>query len=233
MNLAIVVAGGKGTRLGREGGKQLMPLGDKPALAHTLTAFQQASTIDAIIVVAAKENFDRCMSIIDKYGILKADHIAVAGAERQDSVYSGLKAVAEFESVGVVAIHDGARPLITPAIIDEAVRALNGCDGVVVGIPAKDTIKLVRDGLVSKTLERADTWQIQTPQVFSYEMLLKAHESARLQGLHGTDDSVLVEQIGGVIKVVLGSDENIKITTPTDVLIAEAILKARSRQESK
>lgn len=231
MNVAIIVAAGQGTRLGRPGGKQLIPLLDKPVLAHTLLAFEKAMAIDAIVVVTSRENIQKCLDLIDKYGILKADRVVTGGAERQDSVFEGLKAAAEFERVAVVAVHDGARPLVAPDVIDSVVSAAYGNDGAVVGIPAKDTIKLVRDGFIAGTLDRSQAWQMQTPQAFRFDVLVKAHEAARKEGFLGTDDAVLVERAGGKLKAVLGSDENIKITTPTDVLIAEAILRARAARQ--
>jgi len=228
MNLALIVAAGKGTRMGKEGGKQFLPLAGKPVLAHTLISFQQASSIDAIVVVVAEENFEKCLSVIDKHDVMKVDRVVIGGDERQDSVYNGLQAAMEFGQINLMAIHDGARPLIKPELIDEAVAVLDDCDGAVVGIPAKDTIKLVHEGYIIETLNRASTWQIQTPQVFRFETLLYAHERAKSEGYYGTDDAVLVERNGGRIKVVLGSDENIKITTPSDLAIAEAILEARN-----
>jgi len=237
MNLALIVAAGKGTRMGAEGGKQFLPLAGKPVLAHTLAAFQQASSIDAIIIITAEENFDRCLSVIDTYSIIKANganganranRIVIGGAERQDSVYNGLQAAREFEQAKVVVVHDGARPLVTPRLIDDAIVNLVECDGVVVGIPAKDTIKLVDDGFVIETPDRSKTWQVQTPQAFLFEPLLRAHEKARAEGFYGTDDSMLMERYGSKIKVITGLEENIKITTPIDLVLAEAILKNRA-----
>jgi 2-C-methyl-D-erythritol 4-phosphate cytidylyltransferase len=231
VNLALIAAAGKGTRMEREGGKQFLPLAGKPVLAHALIAFQQASSIDAIVVVVGDENFDACLTVVDKYNVVKVDRVVIGGKERQDSVYSGLLAAAEFAKVDIVAVHDGARPLIEPGLIDRVISSVDeDCDGVVVGIPAKDTIKLVRESCVIDTLDRTATWQIQTPQAFHFEGLLRAHERARGEGYYGTDDSVLIERIGGEIKVIQGSDENIKITTATDLVIAEAILKNRETE---
>lgn len=227
MNLALIVAAGKGKRMGIDGGKQFLPLVDKPALAHTLISFQQALSIDSIIVITRKENFDKCLSVIDKHNIAKIDKVVVGGDERQDSVYNGLKSAADFKTVDLAVVHDGARPLVTPELVDRVVGAVEDCDGAITGIPAKDTIKLVDGRYVAMTLDRSQLWQIQTPQAFNFEILMRAHEIARTEGFRGTDDSVLVERIGGKIKVVTGSEENIKITTPTDLVIAEAILRNR------
>jgi len=227
MNVALIVAAGIGKRMGVEGGKQFLPLAGKPLLAHTLSSFEQASLIDAIIIITTDDGFDRCLKIIDEYRILKADKVVIGGAERQDSVYNGLMAASDFEKVETVVVHDGARPLIEPLLIDDAIKNLNGYDGVVVGVPAKDTVKLVHDGVVSQTLKREEVWQIQTPQVFRQDILLQAHEKAKAEAFYGTDDAVLVERSGGKVKVILGSDENIKVTTPVDLVAAEAILKSR------
>lgn len=227
MNLALVVAAGKGTRMGTAGGKQFLELAGKPALAHTLMAFERASSIDAIVVVVAEENVKKCLRVIDEYGIIRADRVVIGGEERRDSVYHGLLAAAEFDGVDLVAVHDGARPLVTPHLIDEVVGAAVDCDGAVAGIPAKDTIKTVRDGYIAETLPRDLTWQIQTPQVFRYGLLLEAHQRARSESFYGTDDAVLVERAGARIRVVKGSDDNIKITTPSDLVFAEAILDDR------
>ncbi len=227
MNLALIVAAGKGIRMGNERGKQFLPLLDKPVLAHTLIAFQGARSIDAVIVVTTGENFKQCRLAIKKYGITKSVNVVKGGDERQDSVYNGLIAAKELAGVDVVAVHDGARALVGPGLIDSIVAGVEGSDGAVAGIPAKDTIKLVEDGYIVETLDREKTWQIQTPQAFYFDVLLHAHEKARAARFFGTDDSVLVERAGGKIKVVLGSEENIKITTPVDLTIAEAILSKR------
>ncbi|MBE0446535.1 MAG: 2-C-methyl-D-erythritol 4-phosphate cytidylyltransferase [Actinobacteria bacterium] len=214
----------------REEGKQFLPLVGKPVLAHALTSFQQASLIDSIIVVTAAENFEKCLAVIDRYNITKFDRVVIGGDERQDSVYSGLLAATEFEKANIVVVHDGARPLVEPGLIDKVTGAIDDCDGAIVGTPAKDTIKLVREGYVVETLDRAVTWQVQTPQVFRFDDLLRAHDRARAEGYYGTDDSVLVERAGGKVKIVPGSDENIKITMPSDLVVAEAILKRRTEQ---
>jgi 2-C-methyl-D-erythritol 4-phosphate cytidylyltransferase len=152
-----------------------------------------------------------------------------------DSVYNGLKVVHGFGDAKNVAIHDGARPLIESAVIDRVIDSVNSTDdndGAIVGTPAVDTVKLVKNGFVAETPDRNMTWQIQTPQVFPVDLLMKAHEEARRSNFLGTDDSVLVERIGGRVKVIEGSRENLKITTPEDIAIAESILKKRAKAPS-
>ncbi|MCL6471279.1 MAG: 2-C-methyl-D-erythritol 4-phosphate cytidylyltransferase [Firmicutes bacterium] len=227
MNLALIVAAGKGKRMGNKRGKQFLPLLDKPVLAHTLISFEQAVSVDEVIVITTEENLDKCRSVVDKYNASKVSKVVVGGKERQDSVYQGLVTAGDIKGVDVVMVHDGARPLVDPDLINRVAGGLVDCDGAIAGIPAKDTIKLVKDDFIVETLDRMQTWQIQTPQAFHFETLLCAHEKAKSEGFYGTDDSVLVERIGGRVKVVLGSEENIKITTPADLIIAEAILKSR------
>jgi 2-C-methyl-D-erythritol 4-phosphate cytidylyltransferase len=218
--------------MGRPGGKQLMPLAGKPVLAHTLRAFQDSASVNAIILVIAEENIDPCRALIAEFEISKAISVVASGAERQDSVYNGLKAAGKVGDVRVVTVHDGARPLVTVDMIDRTVAEVvtgggRGIDGVVVGIPAKDTIKLVREGVVVDTVDRSQAWQVQTPQAFVFNTLIKAHEFARADGFYGTDDAVLIERMGGTVTVIAGADENIKITTPTDIVIAEVFLAKR------
>ncbi|MDI6716273.1 MAG: 2-C-methyl-D-erythritol 4-phosphate cytidylyltransferase [Actinomycetota bacterium] len=231
MNLAIIVAAGKGKRMGLKGGKQFITLLDKPLLAYTLVSFQQAASIDSIVIVTTQEDHDKSLSVTEKFNIVKVDRVVIGGEERQDSVYNGLKAAKDFKKVDVVVVHDGARPLVEPELIDRVVDGVAGCHGAIAGIPAKDTIKLVSGDQVFKTIDRTQLWQIQTPQAFLFDALLAAHEKAKADKFYGTDDSVLVERIGGKVRVVMGSDENIKVTTPTDLALAEAIL--RNRESAK
>ncbi|MBS1234645.1 MAG: ispD, partial [Nitrospirae bacterium] len=147
------------------------------------------------------------------------------GRERQDSVFHGLNLIRHRKSV--VLVHDAVRPLIEPSLIQSALQQLNGCDGVVVGVPLKDTVKEVRDGIVRNTPKRDLLWAAQTPQIFPYQVLYDAYEKAMADSFYTTDDSALVEMNGGVIKMVQGSYANIKVTTPEDLLIAEVFLKMK------
>jgi 2-C-methyl-D-erythritol 4-phosphate cytidylyltransferase len=214
--------------MGIEGGKQFLLLMGKPVLAHTLIAFQNSANIDSIVIVSVKENLEKCRAIAEEFEISKFVLAVEGGKERTDSVYNGLKAVRSLnDGIETIVIHDGARPLIEPQLIDDVIDGLDDYDGAIAGVPTIDTIKTVGNGVVVETLDRARTWQIQTPQAFSIEMLMRAHEAARASGYIGTDDSALIERIGGHVKVVAGARENLKITTPEDLLIAETILKTR------
>lgn len=178
--------------------------------------------------------------LFEEYGLTKVDRIARGGKERQDSVYNGLKLIEDKNCI--VLIHDGVRPLIEKKLIENAIKELSnssvspagkgneqGVDGVILGVPLKDTIKEVGDGIIRKTLKRGSLWAIQTPQVFRYKNILYAYDSAMNKGFYSTDDAALLEQYGGKIKVIMGSYRNIKITTPEDILIAEALLKNNSQ----
>lgn len=226
MNVAIVAAAGRSERMGGRN-KLFLPLMGMPILAHTLLALERCSSMEKIIVVVEgsdKKQFEE--EIRARYSLGKILGVMEGGRERQDSVLNGLRALPR--ETTRVSIHDGARPLVTPDLILKAVEALEDYDGVVTAVPLKDTIKEVdSENLIRTTVERKDLWAAQTPQVFRPEILMKAHQKARMDGFYGTDDSVLLERLGYKVKVIMGSYENIKITTPEDLAVAEAILRRR------
>ncbi len=224
---ALIPAAGMGKRMGKAIAKQFLPLGDKPMLAHTLLAFQRASEIDEIIPILSQEDLEACLQeIIERYHITKVKTLVVGGKERQESVANGLNKLEKDASV--VLVHDGVRPFVTSEMIKETVDHAKRGECVTVGVPIKDTIKEVNEkGMVRQTLERSRLWAIQTPQAFPVKTLKQAYEEASRQRLSGTDDATLVERAGGSVKVLMGSYENIKITTPEDLLLAEEILKGR------
>ncbi len=224
---ALIPAAGMGRRMGQKVAKQFLPLGDRPMLAHTLLAFQRASEIDEIIPILSKEDMELCLrDIIELYHITKVRTLVVGGKERQDSVMNGLEKIDKDASV--VLVHDGVRPFVTPEMIRESVELARKGASVVVGVPLKDTIKEVDDkGLVRNTLERSRLWAIQTPQTFPLKVLRHAYEESYKHRIFGTDDAMLVERAGNNVRVIMGSYENIKITTPEDLILAEEILKRR------
>ncbi len=224
---ALIPAAGMGRRMGKSVAKQFLPLGDKPMLAHTLLAFQRATAIDEIIPILSREDMEACLQeIIEQFHITKVKTLVVGGKERQDSVANGLHKLEK--DAAVVLVHDGVRPFVTPEMIKETVDHARKGECVAVGVPIKDTIKEVGDnGMVRHTLERSRLWAIQTPQAFPVKTLKHAYEEASAQRLWGTDDATLVERTGGAVRVIMGSYENIKITTPEDLLLAEEILKRR------
>lgn len=225
-NIAIILAAGKGTRMGTDIPKQFLNIYDKPVLYYSLKAFQEHEAVDEIILVTSKMYKEYCRTeIIDKYHITKAVKIVDGGAERYDSVISGLHAC---ENCEYVLIHDGARPCITKEIIDRCIQAVVRYKACVTGMPSKDTIKICdEEGFVSVTPERKYVWNIQTPQVFSYDLICRAYEKAAESGMQGiTDDSMVLERLKEVkIRLVEGSYHNIKVTTPEDIKILENLLK--------
>lgn len=224
---AVIPAAGQGKRMGNGFNKQFMTLRGMPIIAHTLRVFMAAGEVDDIILVCAsgEEEYYRT-EILPRYSLIKPVAIVTGGKERQDSVFCGLAAAAG--DCEHILIHDGARPLVTGDIITRTVREVQRSSAVTVGIPVKDTIKKTdHQGIITETLLRDNLWHIQTPQAFSAELIMRAHGQARADGFTGTDDAALVERLGFPVKVITGSYENIKITTPEDIAVAETILYGR------
>lgn len=224
---AIIPAAGQSSRMGLGKNKQFLLLSGKPVLAHTLTIFQASAEIEEIIIVAASGEEEYCQrEIVDRYGFSKVSQVIAGGKERQDSVYQGILALQS--DTDLVVVHDGARPFLTTEMISTAIQSSLNSDGAIAAVPVKDTIKIVNsEGIVKTTPCRDQIWSVQTPQTFRYSILRKAHEKARNEGFLGTDDASLVERTGGKIRVIPGSYENLKVTTPEDLIIGEAILKRR------
>lgn len=219
---AIIPAAGTGKRINAK--KQFLEIAGRSMISITVGVFEDCQSIDDVIIVANKEDIELMRDILKGYK--KVVKVVVGGAERQDSVYSGLQELSP--DTDIVVIHDGARPLVTKDIIANAVTEARVSQAAIVGIPAKDTIKTVSpENIVMETLERSSIWQAQTPQAFKYEVIKEAYERADKIGYKATDDSKLVERLGVSVKMVMGSYENIKITTKEDIAMAEAILKAR------
>lgn len=230
--VALLPAAGEGKRVGLMPKKPFLTIGGKPILAETIERLHSIEQIVEIIPILQEADMGFFLeTIVEKYGFRKIKRIAPGGKERQDSVYNGLRLVDTKSNL--VLIHDGVRPFITPDLIKELIETALGCDGVVVGVPVKETIKEVdSDGFIKKTPLRSLLWSIQTPQVFHYGILLKAYERAFRDNFYSTDDASLVERVGGRVKVIMGSYDNIKITTPEDLLLGEIILK-RQKERSK
>ena len=226
MNSVVIVSAGKGSRMKADINKQFLKLGNKEVIAHTIDKFYNNENIGEIIVVVREDEAEFFQkNIIDKYGYENIK-IAFGGKERQDSVYNGLKMVNE--NCHIVLIHDGARPFLTNKIIEDSIEYANKYSCCVVGVPVKDTIKILdENNNVSNTPNRSTLWAIQTPQAFEYSLIMKAHEKANKEGFNGTDDSMLMEYYGYNVKVIEGSYNNIKITTPEDLKIGEEILKEK------
>lgn len=242
---AIILAAGQGKRMGSDIAKQFLLLRGKPVLYYTLKNFEE-SIVDEIILVTGRGQEEYCQrEIVDAYGFSKVKKIVSGGKERYHSVARGLDAVDEGAfvknqagavpaSCDYVLIHDGARPFATPEIIKRGIFAVQKYDACVIGMPVKDTIKISdRDGFAADTPKRSLVWQIQTPQIFSFSLIKRAYKELLLKeeellkkGISITDDAMAVELfLGRKVKLIEGSYHNIKLTTPEDLKIAEALLE--------
>lgn len=223
---AIVLAAGQGKRMNSKVQKQFLLIKGKPVLYYSLSCFQNSREIEEIIVVTGKDSINFCkQEIIEAYGFSKVKAVIAGGRERYDSVYAGLCAC---EDSDYVFIHDGARPFLTEDMIRRGKEVVLASGACVIGMPSKDTIKIAdENGMVASTPSRSLVWNIQTPQIFSYTAIREAYERARQQNMADiTDDAMVMERFGNIkIKLVEGSYENIKITTPEDILVAEKILE--------
>ena len=228
---AIVLAAGKGSRMGTKIQKQYLEICGKPVLYYSLAAFEASPVIDEIVLVTGEGQIDYCReNIVEAYGIFKVSKIVVGGKERYESVY---KALREIEPEGYVFIHDGARPFVDEPIIERTYQAVKKYRACVAGMPSKDTVKIVDEkGFAINTPERRLVWCIQTPQVFetalirhAYFQLMENEENET--GI--TDDAMVVERMENcAVKLVEGSYENMKITTPEDLVVAESLIKKRN-----
>ncbi len=224
--LALVPAGGSGARMGAEKRKQYLPVQGVPILVRTLRALQEAGAIDEIYLAVPAEDIPPVRNLLtDDYAIAKLSLILEGGAHRQDSVWNGLKAARREHEV--VLIHDAVRPFASPDLICRVAEAARAGQAALAAVPVKDTIKAEDGGGALFTLAREGLWIAQTPQAFPWEMIWKGHEQARQKGLHATDDAALVEAMGIPVRIVPGSYDNIKITTPEDILYGEFLLAVR------
>ena len=222
---AIVAAAGSSTRMGGEVNKLLLPLEGVPVLARTLTALDLASRVDAIVIAAREEDILPFSELCRTYGIRKPVKVVRGGDSREESV---LRAALEADSrTELLAVQDGARPLVTPALIDAVAEKAARCNAAAPAIPVKDTIKVAADGTVRETLDRSTLRAIQTPQIFEADLLKAALQSALEAGAELTDDCSAVERLGKVVYLVEGVEANLKITTPLDMTIAAALLQSR------
>ncbi len=220
---AIIVAAGSGKRIGGSVKKQFLEIKKKPILLHTLERFQQCGDVDDIIVVVPETEIAELKEkIVSGDPLNKISQIITGGRERYHSVYEGIKVIPD--STDYIAVHDGVRPLITIEKISQVILAAKRYGSAILGVTPKDTIKSVRFGFVDETEDRTSLVSVQTPQVFKKEILLAAYRHAFKNNKFGTDDSVLVENLGYRIFVVPGDYINIKITSAEDLLIAEKLL---------
>lgn len=219
---AVIVAGGRGVRMGADVPKQFLPLGGKPILARTLEPFLACAGVGEIVIAAPRAHIAETERIVASLVPAKPVRVVEGGRERQESVRLGIAALAG--GADIVIVHDAVRPFITVGIIESCIAEAARSGAVTVARPMKETIKTVEGGMVTGTPDRARYWIVQTPQAFRSGLLIEAHERALADGFSGTDDCMLVERLGHPVAVIEGSDTNIKITTPADFAAAGAIL---------
>ncbi|MBC7252971.1 MAG: 2-C-methyl-D-erythritol 4-phosphate cytidylyltransferase [Actinobacteria bacterium] len=223
---AVVAGAGKGERVGLPEGKQFHRLAGIPVLARSLLNLEAVEEIEEIVLVVNAEEIKHAEEeIISAYNLSKVSMVVAGGEYRQESVFNALRSISG--PVDYIVIHDGARPLATPGLFRRTLKALRDaeCEGVITAVPVVDTVKEVEGGWVLRTPDRRRLWAVQTPQCFRAPALLDAHERAFREGVWATDDAALLERYRYRVRVVEGEVTNIKITYPSDILIAEALLE--------
>lgn len=225
---AVIVAAGSSSRMGKN--KLYIPIEGTPVLARTISVFHGINTVDRIILVTAAKEIDYCLqNILKKYDMNKDIEIVAGGTERQYSMMNGLNNLKG--SCDIVVTHDGARPFVTAEIIEKSIETAYIYKAAACAVPVKDTIKIMdSESFAIDTLDRSKLSAVQTPQTFLFNTIYEAHIKAREEGFTGTDDTVLVERMGVKVKLFEGSYENIKITTPDDIYLSEAILGYRKNE---
>jgi 2-C-methyl-D-erythritol 4-phosphate cytidylyltransferase len=214
--------------MGGRSAKQYLRLNGLPILVHTLLRFQESAAIQVIVLVVPEEDVEQVRwETVAPYGLSKVSRIVPGGPRRQDSVWNGLKILGN--DVNVVLVHDGVRPFVSPGTIQQTAMEAQSCGAVIAAVPVKDTIKVCdQNHRIVETPDRVNLWQAQTPQAFRRDLLIRAYETAQRDGYSGTDDASLVERLGHPVRVIPGTYDNIKITTPEDLLVAEAWMRERA-----
>jgi 2-C-methyl-D-erythritol 4-phosphate cytidylyltransferase len=229
---AIIVAGGKGIRMGAAVRKQYLLLAGKPIFCHTLEAFDACSCIEEIYLVVPPDDLNTCAEKwVSSLILHKTIHLVAGGLERQDSVYRGIQAVSG-QRCEIVVIHDAVRPFVSSRMIEDCVAETRISGACIVGMPVTETAKRVNVNQVEFTLDRNAIWMAQTPQAFDLNLIRTAHEKAGLDHFMGTDDAMLVERLGHKIRIIPGSRLNMKITSPEDLALAEGIIQRISSGSS-
>lgn len=224
MTSAIILGGGSSQRMNGTD-KQLMLLEGVPVIIRSALAFEQSELTDEIVIVTRETAVEEVTALCKAYKITKLKAVVSGGETRAESAKKG---AAVLDKPEIVAIHDGARPLVTPSQIDSVIAAAKEHSAAILAIPATDTVKSANDGIVAETLPREALWLAQTPQAFSGQLYAKMLE----QEGEATDDSMLAEKCGARVHIVSGSSDNLKITTPTDIAVARALLKVRREQKN-
>lgn len=230
MNRAIIVAAGKGRRMGGDIRKPYLPLGGIPILGRTLNTFAQSAKFAEIVAVVAAEDMTACYrEVLEPLGLTGDVRLVAGGRERQESVFKGLEAC-RGDDDELVLIHDGVRPLVTVDLLSQCLEMAAQHGAGTVAVPSSDTLKqALPDGRIAKTLARDIIWRAQTPQGFRLGLIRAAHRQARQEGFTGTDDAQLVERLGQPVYIIPGSRTNIKVTQPDDLVWAEAVWQRRQQ----
>lgn len=224
MNFGVIVAGGKSTRMGPKVDKAFLSLGTRPVLAYSLLAFERCADIDGVILVVRKDRLEGARGMVHMFGCAKVKKVVAGGLMRQISVKNGLDSLAD--DVRIVAVHDGARPCVTPDLISETIKSAKRYGSGVAAVKVTDTVKEVEKGItVSKTLDRSKLWAMQTPQTFKKDLLDQAYAVVMKKDVTVTDEAAAVELISDKVRLVPSRWSNIKITEPDDLVYAAAILK--------
>lgn len=227
---AIIVCAGNSSRMNGVN-KILLPLGESNVIGCTLSAFQKCGSIEDIVVVCREQDREEIQKTADKLGITKLHEFAQGGSTRQQSVINGLRRISA--DTEMIAVHDGARPLIKPEHIEKTIKDASVFGGAVLGVPVKDTIKVVRDGLIEDTPHRPSLYITQTPQIFKRRLYFEGVDFALEHELDFTDDCQLIEAVGIKVCMTVGDYTNIKITTPEDIKIAQLLLDEINGKETK
>jgi 2-C-methyl-D-erythritol 4-phosphate cytidylyltransferase len=220
----IIPAAGQGKRMGAGKNKLLLELEGTPVFIHTLKVFEEDELCEGMILAIHPQDEVEFRGLVTQHNLQKVLRLVAGGKERQDSIYNALLTV---ESDGIVLVHDAARPFVLKKQIHQIVETAQQTGAAIIGVPAKDTMKMVQGSVVVDTVERSSLWAVQTPQAFRISVLLEAYRQAERDQYIGTDDSSLVERISRPVTMVEGDYDNIKLTTPEDLFFAEAILKKR------
>ncbi|WP_211652838.1 2-C-methyl-D-erythritol 4-phosphate cytidylyltransferase [Planococcus alpniumensis] len=226
----VLPAAGSGKRMKADRNKLLLELSGKPIFIYTLEVFDRDPDCEGMWLAVKEDERELIEEYVERYRIKKVKGYATGGAERQDSVRAGLEMAGQSE---VVLVHDAARPFISPSVIRELVEQANESGAAIAGVPVKDTIKKVRESVITETVNRAELWMIQTPQAFRYELLMEAAQRAKADGFLGTDEAMLVERMGHPVQIVESTYENVKMTTPDDLIYGKAILASRLQEEKR
>ncbi|GAK13859.1 2-C-methyl-D-erythritol 4-phosphate cytidylyltransferase [Geomicrobium sp. JCM 19039] len=230
MNYSVVVlAAGQGKRMQAGKNKQFIMLEDDPVIIHTLRVFENDSSCDEMIVVVNENEVQEMKQLFQTYKLKKLTNVVVGGAERQDSVYEGLKVIDQ-PSDRVVLIHDGARPFVQERDLHRLVDRVDAEHGAVLAVQVTDTVKKVNEELIQETIPRDRLWAVQTPQAFPFALIKTAYAHAKEANVYGTDDASLVERLGKHVRIVEGSRENMKLTTPYDIKLATILLELRAKE---